>query len=90
MTEGNICMGADEGAEVNSVAGGYCQVGAIVWEVGTLRLHAVHLGYMGTDGLETPVEGSTLNACKRSIQMRYTLRQDGTCSASSLPLAVGF
>ena len=63
MTEGDISMGANERTEVNPITGSYCQVGTIVWEVGTLRLYAVHLGYMRTNGLETPVGGPTLDIC---------------------------
>ena len=64
MTEGDIRVGADERTEVDSVAGSYYQVGSLVWEIGMLCLYTVRLGYVGTNWLETPVEGSTLDVCK--------------------------
>lgn len=63
MAEGDICVGANEGAEVDSLAGSCCQVGTVVGEGGALCLYTIRLRYVRTNGLETPVEGSTLNAC---------------------------
>jgi len=61
MTKGNICVRANERTEVDSLARGYCKIGTLVWEVGTLRLYTVRLGYIGTNGLKTPVESPTLD-----------------------------
>ena len=50
-----------------------------MWEVGASPLYTVGLGYVRTDGLETPIEGSTLDTCERSIQGGNTSRYDSTC-----------
>ena len=89
MAEGDVCVGTDKGAEVDPLTGTYGQVWTIVWEIGTLRLYTVHLGYMRTNGFETPVEGSTLGTYEGSAQTGCALREDSTCSASNLPFAVG-
>ena len=74
MTEGYIRMGANERAEVDSLARGYRNGRTFVWEGRTLCLYAVRLGYMWANGLETPVEGSTLEAYKKCMRRGYTLR----------------
>jgi hypothetical protein len=70
MTEGYICVGADERAEMNLLAGGYRQVVTFVEGSGTLCLYTVRLGYMRTDGLETAIKGSTLGVCEIHKKVR--------------------
>jgi len=74
MTERYIRVGANERAEVDSLTRSYCKGRAFVREGGTLCLYAVRFGYMRANGLETPIEGSTLETCEKSMQRGYTLR----------------
>jgi hypothetical protein len=74
MTERYIRVGANERTEVDSLTRSYCKGRTFVREGGTLCLCAVHLGYMRANGLEAPVEGPTLETCKKFMRGRYALR----------------
>jgi len=65
MAEGNVCVRTDERTEVDSITGSYCQAGK-------LCLYTVGLGYVRTNGLEAPGEGSTLDVCERFIRRGNT------------------
>ena len=65
MAEGDVRVRTNERTEVDSVTGSYCQVGK-------LRLYAVRLGYVRTNGFETPGERSTLDECERFIRRGNT------------------
>jgi len=89
MTEGYICVGANERAEVDFLTGCYCCGRAFVWENGTLCLGAIRLGYMRADGLKAPIEGSTLDRCERLIK-KLCLEKEWYLFSQKPPLAVGF
>lgn len=74
MTERYICVGANKSTEVDSLTRSYCKGRTFVQEGGTLCLDTVHLGYVRANGLETPIEGPTLDICERSMRGGHSLR----------------